>query len=101
MKVSDFNKQIHFLKCDSRWWQAVVLRLKLFELRENDRGFNVGDILVLEETSSNKYTGRKCAVIVETMVSDNDGPWLAKGHVALGIRLLQVHSPIEEVINAK
>ncbi len=50
----------HELKCWPGPFQAVVEGRKRFEYRKNDRGFEVGDILVLREwdPSSKDYTGR-------------------------------------------
>ena len=46
----------HELKTDPDVFDDVVSARKLFELRFNDRNFNVGDILKLRKT---KYTGKE------------------------------------------
>lgn len=40
---------IHQLKCDSKFFEDVASRKKTFEVRKNDRDFNVGDFLALNE----------------------------------------------------
>ncbi len=47
---------IHTLKTDPEVFEAVLLGLKKYEIRFNDRGFRVGDDLCLSET---KYTGQE------------------------------------------
>lgn len=44
----------HELKTDSEVFEAVHKKLKNFEIRKDDRGFEVGDLLVLKET---EFTG--------------------------------------------
>jgi hypothetical protein len=48
----------HELKTDQEVYQAVVEGLKTYEIRKDDRGFNVGDFLLLKET---EYTGEEMA----------------------------------------
>lgn len=45
---------IHELKTDPEVFQAVALGLKTWEIRRDDRGFKVGDIVQLRET---KHSG--------------------------------------------
>ncbi|HBD0694848.1 TPA: DUF3850 domain-containing protein, partial [Enterococcus faecalis] len=40
---------IHTLKIETEFFKAVKERRKTFEIRKNDRNFQVGDILILEE----------------------------------------------------
>jgi hypothetical protein len=53
--------QHHRLKAETEYYQAVEKELKKFELRKNDRDFEIGDMLYLEETINGKYTGRQLA----------------------------------------
>lgn len=41
--------KIHELKIQPHYFEKVVSREKTFELRKNDRDFQVGDVLVLKE----------------------------------------------------
>ena len=95
----------HELKTRAEWFDLVATGAKPFELRRDDRGFEVGDELWLRETDSRPdldgrgypvprpapseidsgeyYTGRELRRVVTCVVR---GPWLAPGHVALGLR---------------
>ena len=76
----------HELKCLKPYFQHILDGQKTFELRKDDRGYRVGDVLRLVETTSayQEPTGRVAAVRVTYLLT---GPWLAKDHVALGIKL--------------
>lgn len=51
---------VHELKTWKEYFQLMVDGTKQFELRKNDRGFKVGDTLLLKEYDKEKetYTGR-------------------------------------------
>jgi hypothetical protein len=61
----EVNK-IHTLKTWPQYYKAVVSGEKTFELRKNDRGFKVGDVLVLQEYNKHKeeYTGEMMSFTV-------------------------------------
>jgi hypothetical protein len=72
----------HDLKCVEPYFQHVLDGDKTFELRNNDRGFQKGDVLHLLETRSGRYeTGREMWLRVTYVLG---GPWMAHGNVALG-----------------
>lgn len=48
---------IHDLKIKPVHFRAVVLNNKKAELRINDRGYKVGDVLLLREYTQGGYTG--------------------------------------------
>lgn len=48
--------RIHELKTDSEVFTATALGMKTFEVREDDRGFEEGDVLFLRET---RHTGEE------------------------------------------
>ena len=48
------SRQHHHLKTETEYYQAVEKELKKFELRKNDRDFQVGDILELEYYNPNE-----------------------------------------------
>ena len=78
-------KEVKELKIRQEYFESVLSRDKRFEIRKNDRNFQVGDILVLREYEG-KYTGR--AAVVEVLYVLNDFEGLASGYAALSIRLI-------------
>lgn len=54
------GQKVHDLKTHPEYFKAVKSGVKLFELRKDDRGFKVNDILHLQEYDpiTDKYTGR-------------------------------------------
>jgi len=82
----------HTLKCWPEYFAAVKNGTKTFEIRRDDRGFKVGDILVLQEWESpadgraSKYLGTKVRVEVTYITHFPDG--LRPGYVAMGIHKL-------------
>ena len=76
---------IHELKLSSKYFDDVQNEIKTFEVRKNDRGYNVGDILILKEVVENdKYTGRIIKVKVTYFFSLFG---LASGYCVLGVKL--------------
>lgn len=93
----------HDLKCHPPYFEAVLRGDKPFELRRDDRGYAVGDVLRLrewlpdmyvdalddgstrEEAAEFAYSGRECRAAVTYALRGE--PWLAPGYVALGLRL--------------
>jgi len=74
----------HELKTWPEYFQAVKLGQKPFEVRQNDRNYQVGDLLRLQEWSHPVgYTGDELTVQV-TYVLD-DPAFVKEGHVVMGI----------------
>lgn len=76
---------IHELKIWPDYFEAVVIGAKTFELRKDDRGFQVCDLLILKEWNPDRevYTGREavrriCYVLKHV-------PGLLQGYAVLGI----------------
>lgn len=61
-----FNPVTHELKTWPEPFHAVVSHLKRYEIRANDRDFQVGDILYLREYDphTKEYTGRTTSRII-------------------------------------
>lgn len=77
------SRQHHYLKTEPIFYQDAVSGQKPFEVRFNDRDFQVYDMLYLQEWLTG-YTGRECQFEV-TYVLDN--PILCKkGYVIMGIK---------------
>lgn len=76
---------IHELKIWPEFFEPTLTGEKTFELRDDDRGFFVGDTLLLREwTKDNGYTGREIFVEVTYILSGL--PWLQAGYVAMSVR---------------
>lgn len=78
-------KREHELKILPEYFEAIKNGTKTFEIRKNDRGFAIGDILTLKEYSGEKYTGREInKVIIYILTGRQYG--LEKEYVVLGIK---------------
>ena len=47
----------HKLKIEPKYFNAVKRGVKSFEIRKNDRGFEVGDQFILQQYENGEYTG--------------------------------------------
>lgn len=54
----------HMLKINTDYYEFVVLGKKNAEVRYNDRHYETGDRLVLEEWTGSEYTGRKVSRVI-------------------------------------
>jgi hypothetical protein len=79
----------HQLKIWPLWFDAVRRGIKSFEIRKDDRGFSVGDLLVLEEFRAGvgEYTGRKLErrIVYIARGDDAEAFGLREGYAVLGI----------------
>nr|WP_309138282.1 ASCH/PUA domain-containing protein [Parageobacillus sp. VR-IP] len=73
----------HLLKIWPEYFEAVRSGKKTFEIRKNDRGFQVNDLLLLQEYNpkTQEYTGRELLVEV-TYITDFGQP---KNQVVISI----------------
>lgn len=80
---------IHYLKTESDSFPAVRANEKRVELRQDDRGYSVGDILVLREykADARAFTGRRCLRFITNIYRGPHG--LLPGFAALSVRPLQ------------
>ena len=76
----------HELKILPQYFEAVKYGAKTFELRKNDRGFQVGDFLKLKECTSKNFTGRELLVEVTYVLTDTPTFGLKNGFAVLGIK---------------
>ena len=82
----------HHIKCQPPWFADVAAGRKRFEIRRNDRGFAVGDVLVLAEWVNDRATGREVTAEVTYVLDPTaHGPAMRLGMIAgfvvLGIDL--------------
>lgn len=83
---------IHELKILPDYFDPIMEGAKTFEVRKNDRDFNVGDDLWLREwTSLRGYTGRETRVEVSYLLSGFEAEvfGLKEGYCVMGIRLVE------------
>lgn len=82
----------HELKCWPDYFDAVALGRKTFEFRKDDRGFYVGDELLLREfdPTTGLYSGRECLVGV-TYVARGD--LIPDGFCAMSVKLQERNEP--------
>lgn len=84
---------IHELKIYPDFFNAVISGKKTFEIRKNDRPFNEGDLLALNEWDWNRYTGNSCLVYVDYIM--NSPEYLAKDMVVMSIKPCTVYRHTE------
>lgn len=87
---------IHQLKCWPDEYQAIIEGRKTFEFRRNDRGFEVGDIIQLDEWKpetenaffvSGSFTLRSVRASITYIL--NSGEWsVPDGYCILSIKLI-------------
>lgn len=75
--------RIHRLKIMPEYFRAVQRKLKRFEIRKNDRGYKVGDGLLLQEFKDNQYTGKELNAVITYMTDYAQ----RKGYVVMGIEV--------------
>lgn len=87
--------RLHILKSWPEFFAAIVAGERMHELRENDRGYAVGDALLLEEfdPARGAHTGAACLVRVTSMTSREvpcavSSGGLSDSYCILSVRLL-------------
>lgn len=77
---------VHYLKIKPEYYKDVECGLKTFELRKNDRNFQVGDILMLIKLDGEgNETDQVCRVKVNYILKDCPQYGLKDGYAILGI----------------
>lgn len=77
--------KVHNLKIKPQYFWNIVCDIKTFEVRKNDRNFEVGDIITLREFENGKFTGK--SINVEIIYILNDKEYCKEGYVVLGFKL--------------
>jgi len=80
---------IHKLKTWPVFYDDVESGVKTFEIRENDRNFQVGDTLILEkfEPETGEYTGESISVKVDYTICMNILPGFPKEFNFIGMAI--------------
>jgi hypothetical protein len=96
----------HDLKVWPEFFDALADGRKPFEIRKNDRDYQVGDVLRLREYAPGPdvYTGRELRRTVSYMLEGNDSLAFAfglrTGFVAMGLENAEVERPPKPLISA-
>jgi len=83
---------IHQLKCEAPYFQDIIKGIKTYEVRKNDKNYDVGDYLALNEIEyvferdacMYKYTGNSALYKVVHVLNDN--MYCKDGYVIMSIR---------------
>lgn len=77
----------HELKILPNYFNDIMFGNKRFEIRKNDRDFNIGDKLVLKEwrQTCHYYTGNQITATVDYIHYGNGDFGLAEGYCILGL----------------
>lgn len=86
----DMTGNTHELKILPKWFEDVQANVKNFEIRKNDRNFEVGDYLVLKEWYRGKYTGRYVARQIEYIYQGDGTYGLSEDYCILGLKVSRV-----------
>ena len=76
----------HAIKILPLYYKAVIAGMKNFEIRINDRNYQVGDTVRMEEYDGEEYTGRYCTVVITYVLKDATEYGLKPGYCILGWR---------------
>ena len=82
----DKSNKIHEIKIYPQYYKAIMSGEKTFELRKNDRNYQVGDILNLKEWDGENYTGHSTMRRVSYIYKGTDKYGLSKGYCILSIK---------------
>ena len=82
--------KIHELKIQSEYFNSIVSGKKSFEVRVNDREYQKGDLLALNEMEGAIHTGKCCLVYVDYIL-DNEN-FCKEGTVVMSIKPCYVHA---------
>lgn len=85
---SDSGQQVHQIRLAKDYFADVAAGVKSFELRKNDRGYKVGDILELLEFSEGRNTGRLIRAGVTYIMEDYTG--IEDGYCIMAIKVVDV-----------
>lgn len=76
---------IHELKISPKYFEDVKAKKKRFELRKDDRNYEVGDLITLREWDNEKYTSRTIPYIpIRYILRDVPEYGLKEGYCILG-----------------
>lgn len=77
------NKK-HELKILPEFYEEVISGRKNFELRKDDRGFCVGDQIILKEFKNGEFTGRRASHTIKYILRNCPEYGLQDGYCIIG-----------------
>lgn len=97
--ISPHQKNWHILKTLPQYFEDVWQGKKKFEVRLNDRGYEVGHFLILKEYNpaviDNEYTGRVIKAQVTFLLENVPELGLQDGYCIMGINPIQTFEQTE------
>lgn len=81
---------IHALKTEQIFFEASAAGTKSFEVRKNDRPFESGDYIALNEWGEKGYTGRCTLHKIVYILSDPE--YCKEGYVVLGMEPCEIRT---------
>ena len=76
----------HEIKIRPEYYKAVIAGMKTFEIRLDDRNYEVGDEVRLMEWDEEGFTGRYCTVTITYVLKNVPKYGLQKGYCIFGWR---------------
>lgn len=80
---------IHKLKILPRYFEPILDGKKTFEIRKNDRGYKLGDKIILQEWDKDEYSGREIHADIKYILNE-EFEGLKKGYVAFSIGIYKI-----------
>lgn len=74
----------HEIKILPQYFTDVSKGVKQFELRKDDRGYQVGDLVTLKEWNGKEYTGNKINVGIKYILRECPEYGLMEGYCIFG-----------------
>lgn len=85
----------HTIKILPEYFNATAAGKKAFELRKNDRNYQVGEKLQMKEWNGTEFTGREIHCYI-TYILPEGKFGLSEGYCALGTRIIDLVIPKKE-----
>lgn len=82
---SEQAQMVHEIKLAELYYEDVAIGKKTFELRKNDRGYKIGDALLMTEYAGGSPTGRTIYADIIYILEEYTG--LQEGYAILGIKV--------------
>lgn len=94
IKRSIKENKLHFLKLKREFWAPVFTGAKTFEVRNNDRKFKVGDLVMFRDPENDEVM--EAQFIIGYILS---GWGIADDHVVFSMFKIEQHDPEVEMPN--